>query len=303
MLCEDSGNTFSFKIYTGRENVAQAVQDLSLSERFLADLMQPLLNKGYHLYTDNWYTSLPLYKYLHRQGTLACGTIRSNRKEFPEQVKNAKLRKDEQRTCRSDELLALKFKDKKDVFMLSTIHDDSLVNRPDRRHPNQRHTKPTCISDSNKYMGGVDCTDQLLKPYAAPGKSLKWYKKMAIHFMQLSMLNSFIIYQKDGGRKAFLGFQCEVSAALLFENGNGADIDIPREENIVRLTEGHLVSPIPETGSKRKPQKRCRVCYKKGVHKDSHYHCACSPSNPDLCYYPCFELYHTKLYCDKYKCY
>ena len=51
-------------------------------------------------------------------------------------VKNAKLRKDEQIACRSDELLALKFKDKKDVFILSTIHDDSMVNRPDRRHQN-----------------------------------------------------------------------------------------------------------------------------------------------------------------------
>ena len=159
MLCEDSGYTFSLKIYTGRENVAPAVQDLSLSERVFADLMQPLLNKGYHLYTDNWYTSLPLYKYLHRQGTLACGTIRSKRKGFPEQVKNVKLRKDEQIACRSDKLLALKFKDKKDVFMLSIIHDDSMVNRQDRRHRNQRHTKPTCISDYNKYMGGVDRTD------------------------------------------------------------------------------------------------------------------------------------------------
>ena len=136
--------------------------------------------------------------------------------------------------------------------MLSTIHDDSMVNRTDRRHRNQRHTKPTCISDYNKYMSGVDRTDQLLKPYEVPRNSLKWYKKVAIHFTQLSMLNSFINYQKDGNRKAFLGFQREVIAALLFENGNGADIDFPREENIVRLTGRHFVSPIPETGSKRK---------------------------------------------------
>ena len=92
--------------------------------------------------------------------------------------------------------------------------------------------------------------------------------------MQLSMLSSFIIYQKNGGRKVFLGFQCEVIAVLSFENGNGVDIDIPREDNIMRLTEHHFVSPIPETGSKWKPQKRCRVCYKKGVRKDSRYHCA-----------------------------
>ena len=90
MLCEDSGYTFSFKIYTGKENVAPAAQELSVSERVVVDLMQPLINKGYHLYTDNWYTSLPLHKYLHCHGTLACGTIRSNRKGFPEQMKSAK---------------------------------------------------------------------------------------------------------------------------------------------------------------------------------------------------------------------
>lgn len=28
----------------------------------------------------------------------------------------------------------------------------------------------TCIADYNKYMGGIDCTDQLLKPYEVPRK-------------------------------------------------------------------------------------------------------------------------------------
>ena len=81
MLCED---TFSFKIYTGRENVAPQAQELSLPERVAVDLMQPLLQKGYHfVYSDNWYTSLPLYRYLHWKGTLAwSGTIRNNRKGF-----------------------------------------------------------------------------------------------------------------------------------------------------------------------------------------------------------------------------
>ena len=110
-------------------------------------------------------------------------------------------------------------------------------------------------------MGGVDRTDQLLKPYEVPRKTLKWYKKLAIHFMQLSMLNSFILYQKDGGQKPFLGFQREVIAVLIFETG--ANMEIPREEHVIRLTERHFVSPVPETASKQKPQKRCRVCYKK----------------------------------------
>ena len=190
MLCEDSGYTYRFKIYTGKEIVVPAQQELSLSEKVVADLMQPLLQKGYHLYTDNWYTSLPLYRYLYQHGTSACGTIRCNRKGFPEQVKNAKLKKGEIIAARSDELMALKFKDKKDVYMLSTIHANSMVHRPDRRHRNQRQSTPTCISEYNKYMGGVDRTDQLMQPYEIPRKSMKWYKKVALHFIQLAMLNS-----------------------------------------------------------------------------------------------------------------
>ena len=49
-------------------------------------------------------------------------------------MKSAQLRRDEQIAYRSDELLVVKFKDKKDVYMLSTIHDDSMVHRADRRH-------------------------------------------------------------------------------------------------------------------------------------------------------------------------
>ena len=57
-------------------------------------------------------------------------------------------------------------------------------------------------------------------------------------------------------------------AALLFENENAADMEIPRE-NIMQLTEHQFVLPVPETAYKRKPQKRCKVCYKKGVCKDT----------------------------------
>ena len=55
MLCEDSGYTFSFQIYTSKGNVAPAVQDLSLPGRVVADLMQPLLNKAGH---SRWITSM-----------------------------------------------------------------------------------------------------------------------------------------------------------------------------------------------------------------------------------------------------
>ena len=39
-----------------------------------------LLNKGYHLFVDNFYTSPTLAQYLHSKKTLLTGTLRSNRK-------------------------------------------------------------------------------------------------------------------------------------------------------------------------------------------------------------------------------
>ena len=149
MLCEDSGYIYRFKIYTGKENSPQNQGALSVSERVVVDLMEPLLEKGYHLYIDNWYSSITLFKYLYEHHTQACGTVRINRRGFPEPVKQAKLTK--------------------------------------------------CISDYNKYMGGVDRTHQLLQPYEIARKSLKWYKKLAIHFLQLAMLHSFLLFKKDGG--------------------------------------------------------------------------------------------------------
>ena len=55
------------------------------------DLMEPLLEKGYHLYTDNWYSSITLFKYFYEHHTQACGTIRINRKGFPETSETGKI--------------------------------------------------------------------------------------------------------------------------------------------------------------------------------------------------------------------
>ena len=293
-LCETSGYTYRFCVYTGKGTISNKNRSFSLTEAVVVDLVSPLLNKGYHIYVDNFYTSLPLFRYLHDHGTLACGTIRSNRRGFPPQLKEQHLELGETAAFRSSELLAIKYRDKKDVYMLSTIHDESTkaVMRRSRQRP--RVQKPVAICDYNKYMGGVDRSDQFIEPYKLARKCMKWYKKLAWHLIQLAILNSFLLYQKSGGKRSFLQFQHDLVGEMVFgeEEINGVSM---REENIVRLTERHFMEPIPPTEHKEKPQKRCRVCFKKGKRKDSRYHCPRCPSKPGLCYYPCFEIYHTKI--------
>ena len=293
-LCEESGYTYRFQVYTGKSTQPNVPRQFSVSEAVVVDLVIPLLNKGYHVYVDNFYTSLPLFRYLHDNGTLACGTIRSNRKGFPSDLKAQQLAVGDTAAFRCSELLALKYRDKKDVYMLTTIHDESTrdVDRRNRQRP--RISKPVAICDYNKHMGGVDRSDQCIQPYQIARKSMKWYRKLAMHLIQLGILNAFILYQKSGGRKSFLQFQHAIIAELLFGDEEVDEANI-KEENVVRLTERHFMQPIPPTQQKDKPQKRCRVCYKNGKRKETRYHCPCCPSKPGLCYFPCFEIYHTKL--------
>ena len=55
--------------------------------------MRVYLDRNHYLFSDNYisYTSSKLFLDLEKQNTFACGTIRSNRGQFPDEFKNAKL--------------------------------------------------------------------------------------------------------------------------------------------------------------------------------------------------------------------
>lgn len=52
-------------------------------------LIQPFLSQGYHLFADNFYLSVKLFKDLFDQGVLATGTIMETRTDFPAAFKNS----------------------------------------------------------------------------------------------------------------------------------------------------------------------------------------------------------------------
>ena len=46
-------------------------------------MMDSLLDKGYNVYLDNWYSSPDLYIRLLNRSTNSCGTVRLNRRNMP----------------------------------------------------------------------------------------------------------------------------------------------------------------------------------------------------------------------------
>ena len=76
LCCESDGGIkgsggycYRFKVYAGKDDPVNEIRPvipddphhLSISEQMVVFLIAPLLDKGYHVYTDNWYTSLRLY--------------------------------------------------------------------------------------------------------------------------------------------------------------------------------------------------------------------------------------------------
>ena len=49
-------------------------------------VFQSYLDKGYYAFMDNYYTSVALFEEMEERKTLACGTVRSNRKGLPNEI-------------------------------------------------------------------------------------------------------------------------------------------------------------------------------------------------------------------------
>lgn len=155
-----NGYVWNWKLYTGKEDDSLP-SSLGLAHRVVLDLLDDdrLTNKGYHVYMKNFYTSPALFRDLREKQFEACGTIRYNRAGIPEDIRSAKLKKGESHFSRDDSLLYMKWKDKRDVLMLSTFHDYTFIEKRRRT----RHTpgveeilKPKVVEDYNLHMGGVD---------------------------------------------------------------------------------------------------------------------------------------------------
>ena len=141
-LCGSStGYMYSFYIYEGKN---KNFSEHGLSHDICVDLMEPLLDMGYHLYTDNWYTAIPLAEFLSSRNTNITGTVRVNRKFLPAGVKQ-KLPKGDSVAFRKNNLLCIGWHDKKHVILLSTEGSSKMITYTSKR--NREHTKPELVRD------------------------------------------------------------------------------------------------------------------------------------------------------------
>ena len=84
----DSVNGFvcDLDVYTGKENTATT----PLGFKVIEHLSRALVGGHFHLYCDNFFSSLPLFDSLLSDGIYACGTFRKDRQGIPEEIRSVK---------------------------------------------------------------------------------------------------------------------------------------------------------------------------------------------------------------------
>ncbi|CAH1957169.1 unnamed protein product [Acanthoscelides obtectus] len=152
-------------------------------------LTEPNRIIGHSIYLDNFYNSFELANKLTSRNTYCTGTLSSKRTNNPKELVARKLKKGESAAVYSNNIMICKRNDKREVLYISNEHQNNMVEVVDRR--NRTKQKPLPILQYNKYMGGVDDQDQVNSYYPCDRKTLRWYKKLGIHFIQLMLLNSY----------------------------------------------------------------------------------------------------------------
>ena len=226
-----------------------------------------LLDKGHHVYFDNYYNSPELIEKLLERKTHGCGTVRKDCWGLPKAVSKAKLTKrGETVFCRKGNLLALKWKDKRDVYILTGIHKADSVVSLKRTYKGEKIRKPEAVFIYNQYVSRVDLTDQFLASYSFLKKSVKWSKKFFIHCINMVMLNAYVLYKHYAKeKKTHKQFHLDIVKHLLRnakETPRGV-LEIPEPANSpLRLIERHFIEKIPpHVGCKRScPSHKCYVC-------------------------------------------
>ena len=169
---------------------------------------------------------------------------------------------------RNGPLLCLKWRGKKDVRMLTTIHEAVMVEMGKREILGEKIDKPEAVYYYCGRMGGVDLSDQLLHYFSF--LSTKWSRKLLIHMFNLVILNAHILNKHYGCEKLMHNeYRDKIVKYLLAEGLKNYNIPLPpvicrrivkyhKDEHDKRLCERHFPTRITKgEGRKREKPSRC----------------------------------------------
>ncbi|XP_025407472.1 piggyBac transposable element-derived protein 2-like [Sipha flava] len=219
-LCSKDFYALRYNIYAGKE----VIRETDVSYKIVLKLMEPYLNFGRTLYTDNWYSSVKLAEKLNQENTHLVGTLRP---------------------ISNNNVVILKWRDKRDILLITTKHSDQIIEIQKR---DTIIKKPLVVEDYNIGKSYIDRSDQM-SSYSSPlKKTIKWYKKVAFDILlSTATVNALSLFKSVTKNKSITitTFKEEIIKQLLYK------------PNVPRPISPGLKHLLVTTQKKR----MCKPCY------------------------------------------
>lgn len=204
-----SGFSYDFDFYCGPTTLGEDQLDLGASSNVVIKLAETIpKNLNYKLFFDNWFTSIPLLTYLTKHGILPLGTVRANRVpdfQFPKESDMKKKGRGAvlEKVANVDDvdISAVSWYDNKIVNTISTYVGSQPTSKVRRFCKKTKSyieiSRPQSIAVYNSYMGGVDLLDSMLGYYRIQIRSKKWYMRVFFHFLDMTCVNSWLLWRRN----------------------------------------------------------------------------------------------------------
>ncbi|KAI4822923.1 hypothetical protein KUCAC02_008441 [Chaenocephalus aceratus] len=239
------GIVLDFDLYQGKGALLEQVEEeevgLGLGGLVLARLCQTL-HRGTKVYCDRFFTSIRCVEQMMKKEMYITGTIMKNR------------------------LAGAKEKLPSDKTMKNTGREpEDTCQRWDKKLKQYvTVSRPSIVREYNLKMGGVDLIDRMISYYRMSARTKKWTMRMLMHFTDLALANSWLLYRKDLAICAlpnksimqFLEFRTEMATTLLAQHhGQGSDADLSEqseEEDNSNQGKTRPVTAVPHVSVRRR---------------------------------------------------
>ncbi|RXM30405.1 PiggyBac transposable element-derived protein 1 [Acipenser ruthenus] len=207
------GIVHNFVIYCGKTVQPPGLADIGACGNVVIRLSSIVpKHRNYKLYFDNWFCGLKLQVELAKQEIQSLGTVRANRLPGSDMKSDAELNRSgcgffrkKNGTVEDVVLHVVKCYNNRSVTLLSTyIGAKSIaeVQRWDRFRSTKVAVQcPAVVKKYNQYMGGVDLLDSLIALYRIKIRSKKWYHRLLFHFIDMTVVTSWLLYWRDCSAK------------------------------------------------------------------------------------------------------
>uniref|UniRef100_A0A8C5DWF5 Si:ch211-255f4.7 n=1 Tax=Gouania willdenowi TaxID=441366 RepID=A0A8C5DWF5_GOUWI len=287
------GIVLDFDIYQGSQALHEQVEEpgvLGLGS-LVIDRLSQTLRPNTKVYCDRFFTSIQGVEHMMKKQVYLTGTVMKNRvaaavQKLPtdKKMKGDRRGTSAQVTTEDGKICVVKWYDNKPVLMMSAVHarePEDTCQRWDKKL--KRYvtiSRPNIIREYNSKMGGVDLVDRMMSYYRMNGRTKKWTLRMLMHFTDLALANSWLLYRKDlsvfGTSKKnvmqFLEFRMEVAMTFLVRRRANAHLPV-----VVKLKNAARCRAEGCSGKTRVQCVTCKV-----------YLCLQADRN-------CYKTFHTKV--------